>query len=281
MSKFLAVYFPEWQGYAEDNSVLKGAQTVFKELSKELEFKPIHVEEHEHLEEKKLIIGYESIFNSYHEFKELLQKEEPTHTFLLGGTCGSELAPVSYLNKKYEGDLAVLWFDGHGDLNTPASSGSKHFHGMPLRTLIGEGDQTFTDSLFSHLQPEQVILVGVRDLDDPEKEYVEEANISWLTPQSLAENPNIIVDEINRKGYKNVYLHLDLDILDPESFVHMLLHVPGGISLELLSVLIRTINGSFPIVGSSLLEFVQRGEGGTNEVKELVDLLLEQVKTSK
>ena len=58
---------------------------------------------------------------------------------MIGGTCGAEIAPVAYLNNHYESDLAILWFDAHGDLNTPKTSLSGHFHGMVLRTLLGEG----------------------------------------------------------------------------------------------------------------------------------------------
>lgn len=274
MNSFLPIYFPEWQGYAEDQSVLKGAEIIFNALKDELDFESIYVEEYEELEERERIIGYDSILSSFIEFKRLLEHREPDRTFLLGGTCASEIAPVSYLNDKYNGDLAVLWFDAHGDLNTPESSNSKHFHGMPLRTLIGEGNEVITNTLFSHLKPEQVILVGGRDLDIPEQEYITRSNISLLSPDMLVQNPDLLVNEIRNKGYKNVYLHLDLDILDPESFSHLLLHVPGGVSLELLKRLVKSVSQSYPIVGSSILEYVQRGEGGVEEVKELVSLLL-------
>jgi arginase len=47
----------------------------------------------------------------------------------VGGTCGVEAAPVAYLNERYAGDLAIVWFDAHGDLNAPDTSPSGHFHG--------------------------------------------------------------------------------------------------------------------------------------------------------
>ena len=277
MNSILPVYFPEWQGYAVDNSVMKGAELLYQELKSDIDFEMIHVEEQEHLEEKQCIVGYDSIHNSFLEFKGILESNKPNQTFLLGGTCGSELAPVSYLNKLYKGDLAVLWFDAHGDLNTPQSSESKHFHGMPLRTLLGEGNEGFTSDLFSYIKPEQIVLVGGRDLDPPEVSFIEEARISLLTPADLQNNPNSIVEEIQRKGFTNVYLHLDLDILDPGSFPHLLLHVPNGIKIGLLTELVTSIKEAYPIVGSSLLEFVQRGEGGIEEVKELIRLLTRRV----
>ncbi|MCZ0970589.1 arginase family protein [Streptomyces albulus] len=57
----------------------------------------------------------------------------------VGGDCGVELAPVSHAVARHGADLAVVWFDAHADLNTPASSPSGGFHGMVLRTLLGQG----------------------------------------------------------------------------------------------------------------------------------------------
>jgi arginase len=63
------------------------------------------------------------------------------------------MAPISYLNKLYGGDLAVVWFDAHGDLNSPATSVSQNFHGMPLRCLLGDGEETLKSACFSLLRP--------------------------------------------------------------------------------------------------------------------------------
>ena len=65
-----------------------------------------------------------------------LRASAPDIVVTVGGTCGVEAAPVAYLNERYDGNLAVVWFDGHGDLNSPATSPSGHFHGMVLRTLL-------------------------------------------------------------------------------------------------------------------------------------------------
>ena len=63
---------------------------------------------------------------------------KPSRVFTVGGDCGVEVQPVSHASACYPG-LAVVWFDAHADLNCPSSSPSGHFHGMPVRTLLGEG----------------------------------------------------------------------------------------------------------------------------------------------
>ena len=64
-------------------------------------------------------------------------KKKPDKILTVGGGCGIEIPIVSYFSEKYK-NLDVLWFDAHGDLNTPESSPSKYFHGMPLRFLLEE-----------------------------------------------------------------------------------------------------------------------------------------------
>ena len=90
----------------------------------------------------------------------------------VGGTCGVEAAPVAYLNEQYDGDLAIVWFDAHGDLNAPATSPSGHFHGMVLRTLLGEGPHEYVGELRRPLRPAQLFLAGTRDLDPEESAYI-------------------------------------------------------------------------------------------------------------
>src|SRR5690554_1073498 len=93
----------------------------------------------------------------------LVQKLSATRDvpIVIGGDCGVELGAVGHAAGRHK--LAVVWFDAHADLNSPKSSPSGAFHGMVLRTLMGEGpDALLPDTL---LRPEQVILAGTRALD--------------------------------------------------------------------------------------------------------------------
>ncbi|MGY0038106.1 arginase family protein [Pedobacter sp. NJ-S-72] len=99
-------------------------------------------------------------------FKDIISEIHPTKISTIGGDCGIEIMPISYLNKIYNGNLSIIWIDAHADLNTPESSPSKTFHGMPLRTLLGDGNKQFKELLFSTIKPEQISFIGLRDLDD-------------------------------------------------------------------------------------------------------------------
>ena len=132
---------------------------------------------------------------------------------MIGGTCGVEVAPVSYLNENYQGDLAVVWLDAHGDLNTPSTSPSGHFHGMALRTLLGEGPKGYIEGLSRFLNTDQVFLAGSRNLNPAEMTYISKVGISITTPREFGD-PSELVQKIKYRGFKHLYLHLDLDVLN-------------------------------------------------------------------
>ena len=81
--------------------------------------------------------------------------------------------------------MTVFWFDAHADLNTPGTSPSGHFHGMVLRALIGH--EAFNFSPNHPLSPKQVVLLGLRDLDPAEQDYIEAERIRLIPPTQVAE----------------------------------------------------------------------------------------------
>ena len=86
--------------------------------------------------------------------------------------------------------------DAHADLNTPASSPSHHFHGMPLRVLVSGGNAKIIELLDSVLSSSQVFLVGARDFDPPEQNYIQQKNISLFTPEEIKNNSQNLIEAI-------------------------------------------------------------------------------------
>jgi arginase family enzyme/very-short-patch-repair endonuclease len=168
---------------------------------------------------------------------------------IVGGDCGVEVGPVEAALASHGDGLVVVWFDAHGDLNTPASSTSGAFHGMVLRTLLGEGYPEISPSRV--LRPEQVVLAGVRALDPAEKEFVEEAGIAQVEPAALAS----LVSVVEGLGARAVYVHIDLDVLDPEVFASVGTPEPEGITPEQLVAAVRGLAARFPIAGIGITEY--------------------------
>ncbi|MEO7147563.1 MAG: arginase family protein [Terrimesophilobacter sp.] len=169
----------------------------------------------------------------------------------IGGDCGIELATIGSAYAAADGDVAVVWFDAHPDLNTPESSPSGAFHGMVLRTLLGDGYPTLVPD--RPVEPRHVVLAGVRALDDAEADFVDDAGIRMISPSTLT--PDTVVKAITATGASRVYLHIDLDVLDPAEFGCLGFPEPFGVSAAMLIDTIRAIVKTFPLAGAGITEF--------------------------
>jgi arginase len=264
----LSLLLPEWQGSGTDPMLAAGARELAARLSPP-EFLEIDAPSDEALTKLDGVTGLSSIAPRAKQTLEVLAERQPSRLFVVGGTCGVELAPVSYLNARYRGDLAVVWLDAHADLNTPDSSPSSHFHGMVLRTLVGAGPASLVELLPQRLAPEQIVLAGARDLDRDEATFVSDAPIAWLRPADLLV-PDRVSGRVRARGFRKVYIHLDLDVLDPVEFPHSLMQTPGGVSMNAIAETIQDVTRSFDVVGFSVVEFRPRG---ADAVSRLVNWL--------
>jgi arginase len=140
-------------------------------------------------------------------------RELPARPLVLGGCCCSHVGAVRELARRH-GRLAVVWLDAHGDLNTPETSPSGNAWGMPLRMLIDAGD----------VLPQDVTLIGARNLDPPEAEFIAAAGVRT----SLGELP------------ENIYVALDCDVAEP-SELDVWMPEPEGIPLTVLEGLLASL----------------------------------------
>ena len=111
----------------------------------------------------------------------------PVRPLILGGCCCSHIGAVEGLAARHE-RLGIIWFDAHGDLNTPETSPSGNEWGMPLRMIIDGGA----------VDPHDVALVGARNLDPPEVEYIAAAGIH--------DDPQAVLDRVDC-----VYVAIDFE----------------------------------------------------------------------
>jgi len=151
----------------------------------------------------------------------------PARPLVLGGCCCSHIGAVEGLAARHE-RLGVIWFDAHGDLNTPESSPSGNEWGMPLRMIIAGGAVDAAD----------VAVVGARNLDPPEVEYVAAAGIH--------DDPAAVLERVDC-----VYVALDCDVARPgELSVYM--PEPGGPTVNELEVALGRIREAGTVVGAGL-----------------------------
>jgi len=171
----------------------------------------------------------------------------------VGGDCGVSLAAVENAAGRHPADLAVVWFDAHPDLNTPESSPSSVFGGMVLRAILGDGCDGL--ALAHGLVPaSRVVLAGARDIDPAEDEFIAAHALPCLAPEALA-TPDALIEAVRATGASHVYLHIDLDVLDPADFAGLANPVPFGVPLAGLIAAITALKQNFETAGATLAGF--------------------------
>jgi arginase len=152
----------------------------------------------------------------------------PERPLVLGGCCCAHVGAVEALAAR-NGRIALVWLDAHGDLNTPETSPSGNLWGMPLRMILDSGA----------VDPQDAILLGGRNLDPPELEYV--AAIGLRTDPAELEQA--------LEGTEGAYVALDADSLDPEQ-IQPFMPEPGGLSLDEAEELLRRVRERVPVLGA-------------------------------
>lgn len=252
----LNLFFPQWQGSGRFE-LYEGAQLLYKSLRDRLPLTPIATSTTYSLTVDRGVLGHSQILAQLADACSVIQSHKPDRIVTIGGDCGVEIAPVSFLNQRHEQNLAIVWLDAHGDLNTPTTSPSSHFHGMPLRVLLGEGDRSIVSRAFSVLHPHQVFLVGTREFDRPERDFTQKKKLPVFSAQTVNnEKYNQLIERIRNAGFSKIYIHLDLDVIEPEEFPHVACPTPGGIHIDSLASLLLSLQNNFRLVGFSLLEFL-------------------------
>jgi arginase len=149
---------------------------------------------------------------------------------VLGGD--HSVAIGSVVGAARDADVGVLWFDAHGDLNTPATTPSGNVHGMALAAILGLGE--FADAPWADaagVDPETVALVGVRDLDPGEREAIRDHGIAAFSITDIDDRgiTAVVDDALDAAGGRDgVHVSLDMDWLDPAEAPGVGTPVRGG-----------------------------------------------------
>src|SRR5919106_983882 len=184
-------------------------------------------------------------------------KEDVT-PLVLGGDHSVALGTVGGLASVRD-QGAVLWFDAHGDLNTPETSPSGNVHGMALAAALGLAGDAFASEVWPlpALEPAHVALVGVRSLDEAERELVGELGIAVHTMSALDRHgvEPVVRDALDRvAGAAFVHVSLDIDVVDPDVAPGVGTPVRGGLSYREAHLALEVVAES-GLVGS--LEIVE------------------------
>jgi len=155
--------------------------------------------------------------------------------------------------------MGLIWVDAHGDFNTPQTSPSGNIHGMPLAALIGEGHDSLVNIGIPGMKihPDNVVLIGQRDLDPAEKKRIKKSGITIFTMRDIDEQGISSVASKTMMKFahlKRFHLTLDMDALDPVEAPGVGTPVPGGISYREAHLLMEILSDSGKMCSMDLVE---------------------------
>lgn len=184
--------------------------------------------------------------------------QKGNYPVVIGGDHSIAMGTISGIAKHYE-NLGVIWYDAHGDLNIDETSPSGNIHGMPLRALIGDGHEDLVNigGYKNKVKIENIVLIGMRDLDEGEKAYIKEVGIKTYTMADIDRlGIGTVIAETLAYLDKcdGIHLSLDVDALDPVETPGTGTTVPGGITYRESHFALELLNDSEKITSFEIVE---------------------------
>lgn len=171
---------------------------------------------------------------------------------VLTGSCMSTVGALAGVADDCPG---VIWLDAHGDLNTPDTSSSGFLDGMAAAACVGwcHADLTRSIAGFAALEESRLLLVGARDLDPPEAAALDASAITHVPPGDIGGGSATSVLDSFAAPLQAVYLHIDLDVLDPERVGPAnVFAAEGGLTVEAVAGFVRAVGARVRICGLTL-----------------------------
>ncbi len=155
---------------------------------------------------------------------------------MAAGTVSGVAEFFRHQRRTQEQRIGLIWIDAHADINTPDTSPSGNVHGMPLAAILGLGPSELSNiyNYSPKVQPDNCVLVGVRDIDAREKENIKKTGIEVYTMRDIDERGmRTVIEEALRvagRGTAGYHVSLDMDWIDPEDAPGVGTPVRGGAS---------------------------------------------------
>jgi len=177
------------------------------------------------------------------------------HSLAMGSIAG-----VAKHHKAKNEKVGLIWFDAHGDMNTPESSNSGNVHGMPLAHVLGMGDEGLAS--IGGFKPKVAVnnscLIGIRDLDEREKKLIADSGISVFTMRDIDRHgvSHVIDEAIDRasRGTAGIHVSFDVDAIDPSEAVGVGTPKKGGLTYREAHLCLEIIADTHRLTSMDVVE---------------------------
>ncbi|MBU5311434.1 arginase [Tissierella carlieri] len=200
--------------------------------------------------------------------------------FIIGGDHALGAGSIAGASKFFK-NMAVIWIDAHGDINTYETSPSGNIHGMPLAASMNVGHPALTNIYYDGIKviPQNVYILGGRDIDSGEFALADELNLNMYTMDIVRERglDNVleeIVEKIKASNVDGVHISFDIDVLDSSLVPGTGTPVAGGFSIEEGKEIFTTLLGEKFITS---MDFVELNPKIDNEDKRTTKNCIEML----
>lgn len=224
---------------------------------------PIEFPKSEQLVKENGVTAQRAVKENVRISKKIIEDEQPEKIITFGGTCIVSQAPFDYLKGKYKNELGIIWIDAHPDISNPEIFYNEH--AMVLGNLLGKGDPELSKEVENPLSSDSILYVGLQELNSEEKNILNDLNVNYTIQKDNHLNYYQIQEWINKKKFKKIAIHFDLDVLDPILFRSVYFAEPkkdkfpsgaGNMSvLEITSILTKLFDNN-DIVGLTIAEYL-------------------------
>ncbi|MBC62314.1 MAG: arginase [Zetaproteobacteria bacterium] len=201
---------------------------------------------------------------------------------ILGGDHSLSIGSVGGVQKYFieQGkSLGLVWFDAHADMNRPESSPSGNLHGMPVSVLLGKGHEHFTDIIArsSFLLPENIVLIGLRDVDNKEQQILEKSGVLYFRMDDVFKLgiESIMSKTVNHLKEKvdAVHISFDMDAIDPLYAPGVSTPVPNGLMVKDALLALEMLSSAIDVQSMDLVELNPLKDQDQKTAQLAVDLI--------
>ncbi|HZK00727.1 MAG TPA: arginase [Tissierellaceae bacterium] len=199
--------------------------------------------------------------------------------FVLGGDHSLGMGSIAGASKYFK-EIAVIWVDAHGDINDIDSSPSGNVHGMPLAASMNVGHESLTNLYYEGIKvkPENVYIIGARNLDPGEERLAKKLNLNLYTQDDINSLglENILketISKIKSSNVNGVHLSFDIDVLDAEISPGTGVAEENGINVEEAKIILDKILSEKFVTSMDFVEFNPKLDVDDKTAKICLDLL--------
>jgi arginase len=253
----LALAYPQWQGSGRHKNLPRGAAAAAAVCG---QFAP---RERVPLSDKQGdahgVQRWSPIFDQFRTAQEILSRSQAQRVLTAGGDCAVDVAVIDYL-RGIHSDLTVIWVDAHLDGNTPETSPSGSFHGMPVSAILGRAPEPMRPFLGAPIDPARFHYYGIQVGDDGDWALQRELSLNTLDQQTPLSGP--------------IHIHFDLDVLDPKEFPHVA-YPEGHLPVDEAVALVGRLSRDAELVGLTITEFAPANDEAAREGSNVISRLCE------